>query len=164
VRVDGQLPTWSWGGLAYADSGAQGSIWVGVIEKAYALFRYNAGSYVSIEGGWMSEVYRALGRSSTTQWGADSGQELLQWIDGQLRDGRSVTFATYYDQATATLVGGHAYTVDRVEADADGNLRLVLRNPWGIDGAAPSGANDGYVTLTAAQAVRSCWAVTSAAL
>jgi hypothetical protein len=46
----------------------------------------------------------------------------------------------------------------QVIADAAGTLKsLVLRNPWGMDGAGSDGRNDGYVTLTAAQAYASWW-------
>jgi hypothetical protein len=37
--------------------------------------------------------------------------------------------------------------------DADGGfVSLVLRNPWGSDGAGNDGANDGVVTVTLDQA------------
>jgi hypothetical protein len=39
---------------------------------------------------------------------------------------------------------------------------VVLRNPWGIDGAGNDGVNDGYVRLTALQAFTSFWGVISA--
>ena len=56
--------------------------------------------------------------------------------------------------ADAPIVEGHAYAVLGVDTDASGNFTgLRLRNPWGVDGAGNDGADDGYVTLTAHQAV-----------
>jgi hypothetical protein len=49
-----------------------------------------------------------------------------------------------------------------VDTDAEGHKTLVLRNPWGIDGAGNDGKDDGYVRLTPAQALGSFWAVISA--
>ena len=49
----------------------------------------------------------------------------------------------------AALIGGHAYTVDKVNVDATGKVTsVVLRNPWGVDGAGNDGKNDGYVTIS----------------
>jgi hypothetical protein len=67
VRVDADLPVWPSGRLAYADLGAEGSMWAAVVEKAYTFFRHYAGSYASIESGWMDEAYRAFGLK-TTEW------------------------------------------------------------------------------------------------
>ena len=39
-----------------------------------------------------------------------------------------------------------------------------LRNPWGVDGAGSDGANDGYVTLTGAQALAAMSGAVSAAV
>ena len=51
------------------------------------------------------------------------------------------------------MITSHAYTVDHVVDNGDGTFSVVVRNPWGVDGnTSNDGANDGYVTLTAAQA------------
>jgi hypothetical protein len=163
VRVDGDLPTWSWGDLAYANSGHDGSIWVAVMEKAYAYFRYDQGSYGSLEGGWMSSVYNALGcQDTTTIWTAADGDALIGQIEDLLSEGKSVTYAVYTVPTGAPLVSSHAYSVERVYRDGSGNLKLVLRNPWGVDGVGNDGHDDGYVTLTAAQAQQSFWGVIAA--
>ncbi len=152
-RVDGQLPTWGNGALAYANTGTQNSVWVAIMEKAYAMFRTGANTYASIESGWMSEVYSALGKSSTSMFSTSSAASLLNVIKTALEQGKSVTYGTTTPTDGAPLIGGHAYMVDHVNADAQGNLvSVTLRNPWGIDGAGNDGANDGYVTITAAQA------------
>lgn len=164
VRVDGDLPAWSWGDTAYAGMGDQGSIWAPIMEKAYAYFRYNEGSYASLEGGWMSSVYGALGCGGiSTIWSSPDGSTLLSQIDELLDEGKSVTIAVYQPADGAPVVGSHAYGVDRVVRDADGNItHVVLRNPWAVDGVGNDGADDGYVALTGAQAHASFWGVIAA--
>ena len=166
VRVDADLPTNGYGGLAYANFGQQGSIWVAIVEKAYAFFRKGAGTYASLDTGWMDESYTALGVSSRNTYSASSGAALLGLIDGQLSAGKSVTFAIGTPPANSGLVGSHAYEVDSVVRDASGAITgLVLRNPWGIDGyACHDGKNDGYVTLTPKQAFDGFIGFTSAAV
>ena len=47
--------------------------------------------------------------------------------------------------------------------DASGNvISITLRNPWGVDGAGNDGNNDGYVTITPAQAFAGYLGVTVA--
>ena len=131
VHVDGQLPTFSNGQLAYADFGAQGSLWVAIVEKAYAEIS-SAGNYSSIDGGWMTQAFSALGLSSHEVDSAASGTALLQLIQGQLEAGKAVTFAVGTPMAGTNLISGHAYTVDAVVTDGHGNVTgLTLRNPWG---------------------------------
>ena len=56
----------------------------------------------------------------------------------------------------APLIGYHAYTAVSVGYDAAGApSTLVLFNPWGVDGAGSDGFDDGYVTVTGAQALAS---------
>ena len=152
VRVDGQLPTWGNGQLAYANTGAEGSIWVAIMEKAYAQFRTGANTYASIEGGWMTEVYTALGKASTTVTSAPTALSLIDTVAAALAQGKSVTYGANTPTDGASLIGDHAYTVDHVNFDANGNaVSVTLRNPWGIDGIGNDGQNDGYVTITATQ-------------
>lgn len=163
VRVDGQLPTLGGGMPDYAGFGAQGSIWVAIIEKAYAVFRGPVSSYASIDGGWMDEAYAALGSPGKDLYGIGSPQELLVLIQHDLLAGLSVTYAVNMPADGAPLLASHAYTVDRVNVDSAGNpLSLRLRNPWGVDGAGNDGNNDGYVTVTAPQAYDSMLGVVSA--
>jgi hypothetical protein len=146
VRIDGELPTTSWGGLAYDSSGTQGDIWAALLEKAWAYYRSDQGSYESIDAGYMSDAFTALNLKSSTVWTATSASALLKQIASMLSAGDAVTYATSADMAN--LLGGHAYTVDHVASDAHGNITgLVLRNPWGVDGA-DNLNNNGYVTVT----------------
>ncbi len=162
VRVDGDLPVWSGSNLVYADMGHDNSIWVAVMEKAWTLFRSNQGSYDSISSGWMSEAYSALDLSNSSLYSVSSAQTLVNWVKQQLEAGRAVTFATSDRVGQAALVGNHAYSVEGVDTDDEGNVSFRLRNPWGIDGAGHDGANDGIVTISAAQAFAAFSGVTAA--
>jgi hypothetical protein len=171
VRVDGELPVGSWGGIFYAGLGAQNSIWVAVMEKAYACFRdveaTAAGSYVAsyenLDGGWMDEAFSDLGYASSAVWSTTDAATLLNQIKSQLDAGKAVTLAIDAAGLGAPVVEDHAYSVIGVETDAQGTATsLLLRNPWGSDGAGSVGADDGYVRLTAAQAFASWWGVISA--
>ena len=151
-RVDADLPTWGNGSLAYANTGSQGSLWVAVMEKAFAAFRTGANSYASIEAGWMSEVYAALGKTSTNYFSAGTAASLINTIKIALEQGKSVTYGANTPTDGAPLIGCHAYSVDRVNLDTNGNaVSVTLRNHWAIDGVGNDGQNDGYVTVTAAQ-------------
>jgi hypothetical protein len=88
---------------------------------------------------------------------------LLAVIHRDLSLGRSVTLGTFDPVAGAPLVSGHAYVVESVEFDASANpVAVLLRNPWGVDGAGEDGADDGLVRVTAHQIFSSYSAVATA--
>ena len=65
VTVDGELPTLPDGRPAYAQLGADNSLWVSLYEKAYADFvNPKADRYATISGGWMGDAFTALGLKS----------------------------------------------------------------------------------------------------
>jgi hypothetical protein len=129
VRVDGLLPTSS-AQTIYAALGAQNSLWVGLIEKAYAVVRDGTDTYNSIATGTPGTVLQQLGASNVDGFGTFSnGQQLLTNIAALLADGDAVVYG----------MGDHVYTVDSVNLSAG---TMLLRNQAG-----PS-----YVTLSAANA------------
>jgi len=161
VRVDADLPVAPTGGLAYADLGRQGALWVAIFEKAYAIFRGGEASYASLSGGWLDEVCEALGLKARKRT-FDDASALLEWIKGELDAGRAVTFGTKLSKG-APVLARHAYSVDSVVTDEAGRLiGLRLRNPWGLDAVSDGSPDDGYVTLTGRQALASHWMVVSA--
>jgi hypothetical protein len=120
-------------------------------------------NYDNLNSGWMSEAFSALGYNSTSIWSANDGADLLDKIQADLDGGKAVTLATWDLPDGSPLVGLHAYTVDHIVTDGDGQRHLVLRNPWAIDGyTCTDGANDGYVTITADQAYNSFSGIISA--
>ena len=64
IRVDADLWVTSPGNPMYAGLGKENSIWVAVVEKAWAFFRQREGSYVSIAGGQSTDP-AFLGVTST---------------------------------------------------------------------------------------------------
>jgi hypothetical protein len=169
VRVDGDLPVDGNGDLQYLHLGKGGSVWAAVLEKAWAFLRTDEGTYLSIEGTWPSEPMQAMHGSMTLddvsvkKW--SNGSKLLKAILGELQAGRSVCYTTPENNYLGPVIGRHAYTVDHVNCDANGNpTGLVLRNPWGKDGAGSDGNDDGYVTLTPAQAWGQAGYVSAAAV
>jgi hypothetical protein len=149
--------------MQYAGLGHEGSMWVAIMEKAAACFRYGGlANYADLDGGWMSEAFESLGYTSHAIWQSDDGQDLLGKIGDELAEGKAVTVAIYEPARYSPLIGSHAYTVEAVETDAQGQRTLILRNPWGIDGVGNDGRDDGYVRVTATQAYDSYWGVISA--
>ena len=138
VRVDGDLPAISAGNLEFANFGAQGSLWVALMEKAFAAVRTGADSYASIDSGQPSETYQDLG--STDLWGMgipSSASQLIDQMASDLATGAAVSYTT--GAGTSDIVGGHAYMVSSVNT-ATG--MITLYNPWGS-----------YVTVTAQDAL-----------
>ncbi len=163
ARVDADLPTWSSGSLAYADFGKGGSLWVAILEKAMTEYRGTGDGYDDIDGGWMTEAFSAMGLVGSDINGT-SASDLVNKISAALAAGRAVTYAVGTVPAGAPLIGNHAYTVDHMGHDSKGNVVVVLRNPWGVDGAGSDGANDGYVTVTPQQLYAASLGAASAAV
>ena len=162
IRVDADLPVSPTGGLAYADAGREGSLWVAIFEKAYALFRGGARGYEALAGGWLTEIHRAMGQTPVTGEGFAGPTELLAWTQRELAAGNAVSFGTAEPNG-APVFRRHAYMVDQVIVDEeDRPLGIRLRNPWGVDGVKSRGPNDGYITLSAQQAFACYWMVVSA--
>jgi hypothetical protein len=152
-HIDGTLPANSGGGLAFAQLGQGNSTWVALMEKAFAAFRYGGDSYSNLNGGWMNEAYSDLGISNTNNFYWSSATSMLQQIQTELSDHEAVTAGILSVPSGTPLIGDHAYTVVAVETDSKGDLTgLELRNPWGTVGISGYASNNGYVTITAAQA------------
>lgn len=172
-RVDNELPTLNWqldtDGNAVTTSttarplnaglGANGAMWVALIEKAFAFFRKGAGTYASVDAGWMGDVYDALGMKSSNLFPSKSSDpaDLFAKIKALVDAGKSVTIGTINKPGCTAIVGSHAYWVASIETDADGTPTTVrLRNPWGRDGGTGNdGSNDGYITVSTRDALGS---------
>jgi hypothetical protein len=155
-HVDAELPVDSGGGLVYAQLGADNSLWVAIMEKAFAIFRDGANSYQNLTAGWMSEVYSDLGIANTNNFFEPSANAMLAQIQSDLSKGDAVTVGIDYVGPGTPLIDDHAYSVVSVETGAGGALiGLNLRNPWGTVGISGYASNNGDVTVTAAEAYAS---------
>jgi hypothetical protein len=139
VRVDGDLHTKPSGSPAYAKLGQQQSLWVPIVEKAWAFFRRNQGTYQSIHGGngpgteWFAafgmQSYRAPGETF-----ADANA-YLTWIRNRLTEGKAVVaggpagFANSDFEGERT--GQHVYMVDQVNLINNTPVSIRLRDPYG---------------------------------
>ena len=151
-HVDATLPT-SNGGLVFAKLGQGNSLWVPLMEKAFAAFRFSADSYSNLSGGWMNEAYNDLGITNTDSFAWSSPTAMLQQIQTELNSGQAVTAGILTVPNGVPLIGNHSYTVVAVTTDTNGNLvGLEVRNPWGVVGISGYAGNNGYETITAAQA------------
>jgi hypothetical protein len=145
VRVDADLYTDPYGAIRYAKLGAQDSLWFAIVEKAWAFFRYQQGSYPSIEGGNAPVDYAALGlgytRFTTTPLGlahettVGSATALANWAKLSLNAGKPVKLSgpSGLDEDTSYgggRTGAHVYLVDDVYTNAEGTF-FKLRNPIG---------------------------------
>jgi hypothetical protein len=163
-RVDNDLPVGRTGAPANAQLGPQNSMWVAVLEKAFAHYRTGANSYASLDGGWSVEVNRAFRSASPGARQIESysnATALVNDIAYGVATGQAVTVGFLSDRfgraipaGGARLVMGHMYTVASVQRNAAGAVvSITLRNPWGVDGVSTADANpnDGFVTVTPAQ-------------
>lgn len=160
-RVDSDLPVRDANkgavaeNLKYARLGHESSLWVAIIEKAFAFYRRGANSYASINIGSGVEVNRAFRSSSATSKtisSYDNAVNLAKDIAMRVATAQAVTIC-FRGQLTGNvpLITSHVYTVAAVSRQAGARTSITLRNPWGRDGAGSDGRNDGLVTLTAAQ-------------
>ncbi|MFM7150172.1 MAG: C2 family cysteine protease, partial [Gemmataceae bacterium] len=165
-RVDDDLPVESIynSNLAYAKLGVSNSMWVAIMEKAYAHYRNGSNSYATLNlGGLMTEVYPVLGSTATgNSWirGYSSATAMANDIFNRWNNYQCVTMGFFTVPWGIPLSTPHAYSVASVTRNSWGVVTsITLHNPWGIDGqfpGAPSDANpyDGLVTLTPDQLFR----------
>ncbi|MCA8987281.1 MAG: hypothetical protein KDA78_06555, partial [Planctomycetaceae bacterium] len=158
-RLDSDLPVSSSSSTtpAYAKLGRGNSMWVAIAEKAWAHHRRGQNSYASTEGGWSVEVNQAFRSSSTFNVSLgrfSSATALGNYIYNKFRNNEAVTvgFTGNKKAGNGELITGHMYTVAGVNRNSYGTVTsIMLRNPWGVDGATVEGADDGYVWVTPAQ-------------
>jgi hypothetical protein len=168
-RIDDDLPTSHWmsdstgnpvfstsrPAPAYAHLGAGDAMWVALIEKAFAFFRRGEGTYSSLNFGWMSDLYGALGERSAGLYSSQASgvSDLLNKVYALISAGRYVSMGTISSPRSDAIIGSHAYWVVRVNYNREGKaVSVLMRNPWARDGGTPRDAsNDGYVTVTSAE-------------
>jgi len=165
-RVDNQLPVNEYGDTvtAYASTGVSNSLWVPIVEKAFAYFGTQVGpaSYASLQasnGGAAVDVYLAFGASSTSvgstplngPGGFPNSTELGQNIESLFQGGYSISVGLTATVAgtslntglAVTLSANREYTVLSYNVNFNGVVTsVVLRDP--------SGTNPLGVTVTIA--------------
>lgn len=151
-RVDADLPTTATGALTNAGLGQQNSIWVAIVEKAYARHRTGLNTYASLSGGNPADAFTAFNLTSvgTTYFAARSNSATVaneaykRWCTIN----NSCVLGIGTVPSGSPLFANHAYSVTNVSRDTAGNVTsITVRNPWGPD----STSGNPYVTLTPAQ-------------
>jgi hypothetical protein len=144
VTVDRRIAT------SIAAKRNNGVLWVALVEKAYAQWQE-----------WRTTVpgYNAMGNGSTLVYPLRyvTGQAVTSYtistvsfsmIETALTNGQAVTTARIGNQSNTYIVNSHAYSVTNVYVNSGGKQRVVVRNPWGVDGKAITGSNDGFIDLS----------------
>jgi hypothetical protein len=153
VRVDGELPVSRYNSMPYAGLGKGGSIWIPIMEKAWAFYRKNFGTYHSIEGGQPNELFNALGVTNQTAYKTSQNlTSMIKTITDELAKGLAVTLCTKV--GATSVVENHCYMVSGIVRDhrnGQDKTLIVLRNPWATDGVGGDSVSDGYVTIDAAK-------------
>jgi Ca2+-binding RTX toxin-like protein len=146
VRVDSHLPVYPGTNTpAFAGLGKQSSMWVPIMEKAYAFFRSDFGSYFSVgNGGQPTEPMYHMGVSNRV-YNPTVPQEMVNVISQMLNLGKPVMVGT--KGGITNLVERHVYMVESVTWSGT-DYQIKLRNPWGEDGPGADSVNDGIVTVT----------------
>lgn len=154
-RVDNDLPVDGNNYLANASLGAESSGWVALYEKAFAHHRTGQNSYASLNNGWTTEAYVALGMTNAQHTTAsfNTAAYLATWIRDALAGGTALTVTSLETLSANPLVQNHVFMVTGVVANSWGTItHVVLRNPWGVDGGnLRDGVNDGVVTLSTSE-------------
>jgi hypothetical protein len=152
-RVDADLPTYNAASTSPSNAGFghDGSMWVAVVEKAYASYRTGANTYASLDYGDPADALRAYNLSSVgeTHYGAGSNATTVaNEVYNHWNNYQACTICTGSNTGTSGLVANHCYSVTAVYTDAYGNVTgIQLRNPWGPN---DTGGNP-YVYLTPSQ-------------
>ncbi|HEX8916711.1 MAG TPA: C2 family cysteine protease [Humisphaera sp.] len=150
-RVDADLPV-SGGVPSYAKLGANNSLWVAIMEKAFAYHRYSdGGKYEWLALGRSEEPFKAIAAPWAEFWGTN-GTSLLSQVKQQLDAGRAVVASSVNSSPLGgvAFITQHQYVVTNVDLAAG---KITVRNPWGYDGVTNNDGNqsDGLLTFTAAQ-------------
>ena len=152
-RVDGDLPVKDGNGAAdkdnvrYAGLGTNSSMWVAIVEKAFAHYLKGDNKYSSLE--WnsvlkVSQAFRsnAMGTKAFDSYGDASA--MANDIAARSAGRQSVTVSISGNKKVTTgkLVTGHVYIVASVKKNSAGTVTsITLRNPWG--------GTDALVTVSA---------------
>jgi hypothetical protein len=178
-RVDNELPLTpgSRSDPWYAKLGAENSMWVAIVEKAFASHRPGADSYDRLNDGtgpaprlgWGVEVTRAFGCSGAN-WRSlrdyGSATSLANDLFNRWTANRAVTIGFVLNRVDEHGIlnrDHYMYTVAAVTRDAAGRVTsITLRRPWAHDaltydsglGRPRDGVDDGVETFTPAELFR----------
>lgn len=162
-RVDAQLPVNSMSNgatssnLTNARLGADNSLWVAIVEKAFAAYRSASHTYGALNNGGSYEVFNAFGMKDLGDWGIKSiyGSATYMANDfaNRMVNGYSQTVTVYHNNGQRHVFSVYGFVRNSAGAITD----ILLRNPTMEDqldqfnslrGATSFGnANDGIIAV-----------------
>ncbi|HEY9800595.1 MAG TPA: C2 family cysteine protease [Leptolyngbyaceae cyanobacterium] len=150
VTVDRRIPT------SISAQTNNGVLWVALVEKAYAQWREwrdgSPGYDIIGNGGTVASPLSFITGRQTTNYSIKKIS--FSTLETSLKAGKAiVTSRTGKD--TSYILGSHAYSVTNAYTSSNGQQRVIVRNPWGVDGKAKSGANDGFIDLSYEEFIKS---------
>jgi hypothetical protein len=152
-RVDGDLPTWNATSTdqQYAGLGVGGSLWVALVEKAYAIHRIGANTYASLNNGDPADALRAYNLTNVGQSYFAAGSNSASVANSVFDHWNAYQSCNICTGTVATgspLVANHCYSVVSVLRNPAGTVtNILVRNPWGGDNT----SGNPYLWLTPAQ-------------
>ncbi|HEX8911067.1 MAG TPA: C2 family cysteine protease [Humisphaera sp.] len=165
-RVDAQLARKNSNNAVIFAQPGNNSLWVPIMEKAYAFHRSDSHQYKEMNSGWGDETMQALGKyteSDDVIWHSNS--TLATNMRNRLLAGGAVTACTDPAILGCSIVPSHCYSVVAVSSDLK---TITLRNPWGLDGKTKysdgkttfsDSSNDGYIKISMDQFGDDVWQI-----
>ncbi|MBD2363169.1 peptidase [Anabaena minutissima FACHB-250] len=150
VTVDRRIAT------SIAAKRNNGVLWVALVEKAYAQWlesRTSQPGYNVIGNGTnlFAPLQFVTGRSTTNY---SISKVSFSTLETALANGQALTAARVGGDSKY-IASNHAYSLTNTYIDTSGQQRVVVRNPWGVDGKTLSGSNDGFIDLSFAEFTQS---------
>ncbi|MBW4505288.1 MAG: hypothetical protein KME64_02065 [Scytonematopsis contorta HA4267-MV1] len=158
VTVDNRLATYN-GKLFTSTSNANEvdannanvPLWMPLAQKAYAQWRESWGDgrsgYSIVGNGARPEepLSYVTGHNVTRNI-----EFTFSTLDNALKNGQAISTARVSPNNTDIIIGLHAYSVTDVYVNYDGQQRVVVRNPHGVDGGsiARGDSKDGFIDLS----------------
>ncbi|MCF4968412.1 C2 family cysteine protease [Nostoc sp. CMAA1605] len=151
VTVDRRIAT------SIAAKQNNGILWVALVEKAYAQWREwsakgRPGYNLIGNGGSIDTPLKQITGKQTTYHSISTVS--FSSLETALANGQALTTARVGDDSKY-IVSYHAYSITNVYNNASGEQRVVVRNPWGVDGKTKSGSDDGFIDLSFDQFIES---------
>jgi len=173
IRMDSDLPVQQVGSVlpAYARLGADNSLWVPLMEKAWAFFQTGANTYSSLDaGGVPSDVFDAFGGNTSTRSlttfanTTQLGNLIRSIVNSGFPATLSVSSAMGSVPAGVTLMSGQTYSIIGFNTSSGAVSQVILQNPLGTDGGGSmdSDPTDGIVTIDISDIFMTVGTLTSA--
>ncbi|WP_414576017.1 C2 family cysteine protease [Anabaena sp. CCY 9402-a] len=152
VTVDRRIAT------SIAAKRNNGVLWVALVEKAYAQWREwsakgQPGYNLIGNGGSLDTPLKQITGKQTTYHSISKVS--FSSLETALANGQALTTARVGNNSKY-IVSYHAYSVANVYTNTSGGQRVVVRNPWGVDGRTKSGSDDGFIDLSFDEFIESC--------